>query len=1083
MNDAPVSPGVKSLPKRIVVIPTMGLVAMVSLMVAYRSGAVVSRWTNPADLTDLVKAVGSQRTIEPRLAGGFAYGDLAQASTSRSGKGVETTTSPDIRIAAARLEKLAHDNHRPQVLGAFGVALLVVGQSNGAIDSLEEASQQSPHDSLLLTNLAAAYLVRAKDGARLDDVARAVSAAQRATGGSPTLAEARFNLALAIEALSLREESRKAWHEYLKVDSASAWAAEARRHLDQLSTDRWSRRWDDEKRQIVDAVASTNSAGLQPLVDRFPDTAYEYAEDELLPAWASACVEGHADAANEAFRRGRAIGDALAAGTGDRMIADAFAAIERQSNMTRRLDLARAHRTFSAARELYRQDKFQHSVDPFSDAGAIFDRTGSAFAEWTTYYLATAAYYRGSLADAISPLDSLIAIADRGRHLSVLGRALRLRGLINSLRGNVVRSLDDYERALSAFDRAHATEELASIHSVIAQRLEAVGDARSAWGHRQESLARLASVRRDPYTLLLSTGSLAKRQGFLHAALAFQTEALAAATTLERAIDVVQARLDRSDVHHLLGYDELANADVDEAARWAGRIPDAGAARRAAAEAELAKGELTDVAAPARALDSLSRSLEYFRASGMDQRLARVYRAIGRAQVSAGHPEQAEESYLKGIDILERQRALLPSGGLRLGYFDMPWNLFDDVIGLLSDQESGSSRALVFAERARARDLLEASQGPIPIAPLEPTALAAELKAGTALVYFASLPDRLLAWVFSAGRIEFFKQSIRAADLDTSVARYRLAISRHESAEADTLSERLFERVIAPLERVLPSNGTIVFVPDGALHTVPFGALRNPRTKRYLIEDRAVAIAPSAAMFMRASDRLRHLPELRNGSVLVVGNPRLDAADASGLSDLAGAEAEAADISKQYSTAMVLTGQRATKSAFLNAAGNYAVVHFAGHAIANDGYPLLSRLLFARDEPGQSGVLFTNELHEMRLDRTSLVVLAACQTLAGSVKKGEGAIGLARPFLARGVPTVVATLWDIDDRASRAFFQAFYAALRAGNEPVDALRTAQLSLLRNADQGLRAVSAWAGFVSNGGVGHRRETPIRPSNGG
>src|SRR5262245_44062141 len=89
MNGAPMSPGVSSLAKRIVVIPTMGLAAMVGLMVAYRSGAVVSRWANPADLTDLVNAVGSQRTIEPRLAGGFAYGDLAQTSPSRSGRGVE----------------------------------------------------------------------------------------------------------------------------------------------------------------------------------------------------------------------------------------------------------------------------------------------------------------------------------------------------------------------------------------------------------------------------------------------------------------------------------------------------------------------------------------------------------------------------------------------------------------------------------------------------------------------------------------------------------------------------------------------------------------------------------------------------------------------------------------------------------------------------------------------------------------------------------------------------------------------------------------------------------------------------------
>ena len=117
-------------------------------------------------------------------------------------------------------------------------------------------------------------------------------------------------------------------------------------------------------------------------------------------------------------------------------------------------------------------------------------------------------------------------------------------------------------------------------------------------------------------------------------------------------------------------------------------------------------------------------------------------------------------------------------------------------------------------------------------------------------------------------------------------------------------------------------------------------------------------------------------------------------------------------------------------------------------------------------------MLFAHEILQADLSRTSLVVLAACGTAVGPIKKGEGAIGLARPFLARGVPAVVATLWDVDDRASRLLFQTFYQALHGGESPVRALRAAQLDLLRRQDPGLHAPRAWAAFTAIGGLDDR-----------
>ncbi|PYQ19311.1 MAG: hypothetical protein DMF81_22315 [Acidobacteria bacterium] len=103
------------------------------------------------------------------------------------------------------------------------------------------------------------------------------------------------------------------------------------------------------------------------------------------------------------------------------------------------------------------------------------------------------------------------------------------------------------------------------------------------------------------------------------------------------------------------------------------------------------------------------------------------------------------------------------------------------------------------------------------------------------------------------------------------------------------------------------------------------------------------------------------------------------------------------------------------------------------------------------------------------LPRTRVVVLAACRTAAGPVSRVEGALSLGRPFLAAGVPDVVASLWDIDDSVSRRFFVAFHRALLVEGDPLLALRKAQITLLRGDDVSLAHPASWAAFICMGGL--------------
>ena len=156
-------------------------------------------------------------------------------------------------------------------------------------------------------------------------------------------------------------------------------------------------------------------------------------------------------------------------------------------------------------------------------------------------------------------------------------------------------------------------------------------------------------------------------------------------------------------------------------------------------------------------------------------------------------------------------------------------------------------------------------------------------------------------------------------------------------------------------------------------------------------------------------------------------------------------------------------GANATKPAFLDALRRYDVVHFAGHAVVNTGRAESSSLVLAPSD-GDVGVLSPNEIEGTPLARGALVVLAACDTAEGSVFRGEGLMGLVRPFIAAGAASVVANLWPVEDEAAVEFSAAFHREVRAGVAPGRALQRVQ------ADFASRKMPArsWAGWVVIGG---------------
>lgn len=189
-----------------------------------------------AQMRALVAAVGTDRTIEARLSGGFAYGPLRVARGPQNG--LAAAVSPDVRIAAAELEKATAAVTTADGLRARAVSEIVVGDFDRAVAALEEAAANRPSDPRIQSDLAAAYLARAARTPRPDDLSNALAASNRAINVKRPSPEALFNRAVALERLSMIDEARDAWQTYLAVDDRSGWADEARSHLRSLGASR-----------------------------------------------------------------------------------------------------------------------------------------------------------------------------------------------------------------------------------------------------------------------------------------------------------------------------------------------------------------------------------------------------------------------------------------------------------------------------------------------------------------------------------------------------------------------------------------------------------------------------------------------------------------------------------------------------------------------------------------------------------------------------------------------------------------------------------------------------------------------------
>ncbi|WP_199317510.1 CHAT domain-containing protein [Planktothricoides raciborskii] len=260
--------------------------------------------------------------------------------------------------------------------------------------------------------------------------------------------------------------------------------------------------------------------------------------------------------------------------------------------------------------------------------------------------------------------------------------------------------------------------------------------------------------------------------------------------------------------------------------------------------------------------------------------------------------------------------------------------------------------------------------------------------------------------------------------------------------------KELHKLLIKPIEDLLPTNPDerVIFVPTDALFYLPFAALVDEEGK-FLIEKHTIVMSPAITVLETTHKQRQNLSSSAQ-DIVIVGNPQMPklapspGEEPKPLAPLHYAEKEAIEIAKMFNTS-ALIGANATESTVVERLKTARIIHFATHGFVDNIQPLNSGVALT---PGGSedGLLTADEIFDLKLN-AELVVLSACDTGLGQLT-GDGMIGLSRSFLNAGVPSLVMSLWAVDDRTTSQLMVQFYQNLQTTPNKAQALRQAMLTM-------------------------------------
>jgi CHAT domain-containing protein len=946
-----------------------------------------------------------------------------------------------------------------------GVGYLLVGNSAAAIDALKTTSLT--HDAAAENDLAGALLTRAGE---LDDpslTADALAAADDALRMDARFAPALFNRALALGQIGLRSEARRAWIRYLQVDPSSPWADEAAHRLGQLSVssqiDEWQKVSEKERQLPMPDAAEK----IGRYARRYPQQARQWTETVVMTDWAVATLKPDPAAAAKSLEIARHIGATLRELSGESLLCDSVAAADSAITHGTVAPLARAYMTYSEGQAANRMSHTADAEVKFRQAAAMFKSTGSPMEYVARHYIGTCLHAQLKLAEAAEVAESLA-----GEHLDRRGyRAIDAtsgweRGACFMERGAISRSIEVFTRSRDTFLQLGEIDLAAVMDGYLASADAYVGDETEAWRAWRRAFEAL-SRSGNRYRLLVivgSAGAAAARSKEWSRALALLTLSGAEAERQNKPIVATELFTFLARVNAERGDVGAASVASTNARRWATKLDDASARARAQATLAFVDGLMLRANEPARSQLQLTEALHFFEQTDRRVEVPRIYLERASVKAQMGDVSGARGDLETGIEAVELERRQVHDFAQRatlLASFDALFEKAIDLAMKTGDQE----HAFALSERYRARaltDMFELGSDPSAneVKPLSLADLRTALAPDAAIIEYSILPDRIIAFVIRRPSFSAVTTSITRDRVSELLKAFQ---QNGRAADVMTASSAADQVLLQPIRYALTGATHIVVVPDRYAANVPFAALYDSVSSRFLIENAAIAIAPSATLAVNASTRATTAG--RRSSILAIAGSTFDTQHYPDAPPLDHVNGEANDVASLYATSRVLAGEEATPTAVTTALANSDVVHFAAHGVATR--PVADTALLLAPSPTSRGTLRVGDIARLNLRKTRVVVLAACSS-AAPVTLGDGVENLSLAFLAAGVPTTVGSLSDIDDRTSAPLMRALHQRIAAGTDPSAAVRSIVMEEIRDSQGHIRLPLRWLSIVVVGG---------------
>jgi CHAT domain-containing protein len=624
------------------------------------------------------------------------------------------------------------------------------------------------------------------------------------------------------------------------------------------------------------------------------------------------------------------------------------------------------------------------------------------------------------------------------------------------------------ERTRAELDARLASPQAPLARATLLNQRGTLAAASGAWREAERDFGESAALAQAVGDLSLTARAQANRARALLNARAADADVRIALASAERAGSALAPSSEAAELWISVG-----RLHASLAAGEAGGIAAANAAFERAHESAVAagdgrlasfalgyRGEL--YAQRGRADDALAltrRALFAAQAADAPDALYRWQWQLARLQRSRGEIDAAIASLRDAARTLGAIRFERAAEVREVGRADSTLPLYGELVDLLLEAAPPASDGAAHQQRlAEVRELLEQAKA-VEVRDYFRDECVDELEAktlqldqvskGALVVYPVVLPDRLELLITLRDGLRRIVVPVPRAELTAEIARLRALLEKRTTREFLPHAQRVYDWLVRPYQGELTGPiDTLVIVPDGALRTIPLGALHDG--ERFLVERIALATTPGLSL---TDPR----PLTREGLSVFSGGL---SAGVQGFPSLGHVPRELESVRELLGGEQLVDGEfRAPRVEGALAERDFEIVHVATHA-QFEGDPERSFLLT------YDGRITLGELGEtvgrtrFRERPIELITLSACETAQGDER---AALGLAGVAVQAGARSALGTLWSVNDEAAARLVTEFYAALRSGAvSKAEALRRAQRALL--ADPNTRHPFYWSAFL-------------------